>query len=258
MARLGVALGPDDAGARATSARSRPTSTASCSQLGPFSQAADPGARSALGDGDRRRHATRSSQRGRSSQDLGALRERRAAAVGATCKSLTVSLRDTGGIERAMDYIFYQVAAINGFDSVGHYLRAGADRQHVLDVRDHARRRTARRTSRTARRRDAPARRGARRPRPATRRAARRRGASAGRRAGRPGEPRRLDAATGAGRRARRTAAPPDDARAEPRPRRGDRAAPQPARRGDARPRPGRTTAADRRPLLDYLLGSEP
>jgi hypothetical protein len=34
-------------------------------------------------------------------------------------------LRDTGGIERALDYIFYQVAAINGFDSVSHYLRAG-------------------------------------------------------------------------------------------------------------------------------------
>ena len=24
-----------------------------------------------------------------------------------------------------MDYIFYQVAAINGFDALGHYLRAG-------------------------------------------------------------------------------------------------------------------------------------
>jgi virulence factor Mce-like protein len=35
------------------------------------------------------------------------------------------SLRKTQGIERAMDYIFYQVAAINGFDSFGHYLRAG-------------------------------------------------------------------------------------------------------------------------------------
>lgn len=35
-----------------------------------------------------------------------------------------VSLRDTGGIERAMDYIFYQVAAVNGYDSIGHYLRA--------------------------------------------------------------------------------------------------------------------------------------
>jgi hypothetical protein len=35
------------------------------------------------------------------------------------------SFRDTGGIERLMDYIFYQAAAINGFDAVGHYLRAG-------------------------------------------------------------------------------------------------------------------------------------
>jgi hypothetical protein len=37
---------------------------------------------------------------------------------------ITTSLHDTGGIERLMDYIFYQVAAINGFDSFGHYLRA--------------------------------------------------------------------------------------------------------------------------------------
>jgi virulence factor Mce-like protein len=35
------------------------------------------------------------------------------------------SLRDTGGIERLMDYVFFQVAAVNGFDSIGHYLRAG-------------------------------------------------------------------------------------------------------------------------------------
>jgi ABC-type transporter Mla subunit MlaD len=40
-------------------------------------------------------------------------------------KELTVSLRDTGGIERLMDYLYYQVAAINGFDSFAHYLRAG-------------------------------------------------------------------------------------------------------------------------------------
>ena len=39
-------------------------------------------------------------------------------------KALTTSLRDTGGIERFMDYVFYQVAAINGFDQLGHYLRA--------------------------------------------------------------------------------------------------------------------------------------
>jgi ABC-type transporter Mla subunit MlaD len=39
-------------------------------------------------------------------------------------KDIVTSLRDTGGIERVMDYIFYQVAAINGFDAAGHYLRA--------------------------------------------------------------------------------------------------------------------------------------
>lgn len=37
---------------------------------------------------------------------------------------LLTSFKKTGGIERLMDYIFYQVAAINGFDGVGHYLRA--------------------------------------------------------------------------------------------------------------------------------------
>ena len=38
---------------------------------------------------------------------------------------LTTSFRDTGGIERLLDYLFYQVAAINGYDAFGHYLRAG-------------------------------------------------------------------------------------------------------------------------------------
>jgi ABC-type transporter Mla subunit MlaD len=34
------------------------------------------------------------------------------------------SFQKTGGVERLMDYIFYQVAAVNGFDQFGHYLRA--------------------------------------------------------------------------------------------------------------------------------------
>jgi phospholipid/cholesterol/gamma-HCH transport system substrate-binding protein len=38
---------------------------------------------------------------------------------------LTTSLRDTGGIEQLMDWIYYQVSAINGYDEDGHYLRAG-------------------------------------------------------------------------------------------------------------------------------------
>jgi ABC-type transporter Mla subunit MlaD len=45
--------------------------------------------------------------------------------VGRDLRDVLESFRDTEGIERLMDYIFYQVAAINGFDSLGHYLRAG-------------------------------------------------------------------------------------------------------------------------------------
>jgi phospholipid/cholesterol/gamma-HCH transport system substrate-binding protein len=44
--------------------------------------------------------------------------------VGATAAALLESFQKTQGIERLMDYIFYQVAAINGFDGLGHYLRA--------------------------------------------------------------------------------------------------------------------------------------
>jgi phospholipid/cholesterol/gamma-HCH transport system substrate-binding protein len=57
-------------------------------------------------------------------QDLGRFASQ-ARPLSANLQSLLTSFRDTGGIERAMDYIFYQVAAINGFDSVSHYLRAG-------------------------------------------------------------------------------------------------------------------------------------
>jgi phospholipid/cholesterol/gamma-HCH transport system substrate-binding protein len=45
--------------------------------------------------------------------------------VGVNARRLLESFQRTGGINRLMDYIFYQVAAINGFDSFGHYLRAG-------------------------------------------------------------------------------------------------------------------------------------
>jgi phospholipid/cholesterol/gamma-HCH transport system substrate-binding protein len=38
--------------------------------------------------------------------------------------SLLTSLQSTGGIERLMDFLYYSVSAINGFDSYGHYLRA--------------------------------------------------------------------------------------------------------------------------------------
>lgn len=39
-------------------------------------------------------------------------------------EAILTSFKDTGGIERLMDYLFFQVTAINGFDSAGHYLRA--------------------------------------------------------------------------------------------------------------------------------------
>jgi ABC-type transporter Mla subunit MlaD len=45
--------------------------------------------------------------------------------VALTLRQVLESFQKTDGIQRAMDYIFYQVAAINGFDSFGHYLRAG-------------------------------------------------------------------------------------------------------------------------------------
>jgi len=48
-----------------------------------------------------------------------------AAAPAFDLRRLTESFQDTGGVERAMDYLFYQAAAINGYDSLGHYLRAG-------------------------------------------------------------------------------------------------------------------------------------
>ncbi len=44
--------------------------------------------------------------------------------VGATAADLLESFQNTQGIERLMDYIFYQTTAINGFDALGHYLRA--------------------------------------------------------------------------------------------------------------------------------------
>ena len=45
--------------------------------------------------------------------------------LGANLAALTTSIQSTGGLERILDYVFFQAAAINGFDSFGHYLRAG-------------------------------------------------------------------------------------------------------------------------------------
>jgi phospholipid/cholesterol/gamma-HCH transport system substrate-binding protein len=44
--------------------------------------------------------------------------------VGRTARLVLESFQRGRGIQRALDYAFYQVAAVNGFDSFGHYLRA--------------------------------------------------------------------------------------------------------------------------------------
>ncbi len=45
--------------------------------------------------------------------------------VGETLREVTASLDKQDAIQAAMSYIFFQATAVNGFDSFGHYLRAG-------------------------------------------------------------------------------------------------------------------------------------
>jgi virulence factor Mce-like protein len=45
--------------------------------------------------------------------------------VSKSLDALQKSLTATGGINHLMDYIFFSMQAINGFDGIGHYLRAG-------------------------------------------------------------------------------------------------------------------------------------
>jgi phospholipid/cholesterol/gamma-HCH transport system substrate-binding protein len=44
--------------------------------------------------------------------------------VASNLDQLVTSIRDTGGIERILDWVFYTTNAVNGYDSVGRYLRA--------------------------------------------------------------------------------------------------------------------------------------
>lgn len=91
------------------------------SELGPFSSAAIPALQS-LGDtADVAGPALdRSRPMLRDLADLGGeLRP-----LSRDLDDLTASLDETGAIERLMDFIFFQVTAINGFDELGHYLRA--------------------------------------------------------------------------------------------------------------------------------------
>ncbi len=90
-------------------------------RLGPFSQAAIPAVDSL---GTAAKHGTPAVTDARPViADLRGLANA-VRPVGVTLRAVLESLRDTGGFERAMDYIYYQTAAINGFDAVGHYLRA--------------------------------------------------------------------------------------------------------------------------------------
>src|SRR5215213_10222674 len=44
--------------------------------------------------------------------------------VGKTARMVLESFQKGRGLQRLLDYAFYQVAAVNGYDSFGHYLRA--------------------------------------------------------------------------------------------------------------------------------------
>ena len=57
-------------------------------------------------------------------QQLGALGKQARPAVNNLDK-LTASLQQTDGIQRINDFLYYLTLSTNGFDSVGHYLRAG-------------------------------------------------------------------------------------------------------------------------------------
>jgi len=89
-------------------------------ELGPFSQAAVP-ALDALGDvaepGIPAIEASRPIVR-----DLGNL-ARQLRPVGQTAAAILTSFRKQNGPLRLMDYIYFQAQAINGFDSLGHFLR---------------------------------------------------------------------------------------------------------------------------------------
>jgi phospholipid/cholesterol/gamma-HCH transport system substrate-binding protein len=89
--------------------------------LGPFSTAAIPAVQSLGEAADRGTPAVIAAR-----PVITDLRQLATAAkpVGRNARRLLESFQNTGGIERALDYAFYQATSINGFDSIGHYLRA--------------------------------------------------------------------------------------------------------------------------------------
>jgi phospholipid/cholesterol/gamma-HCH transport system substrate-binding protein len=91
------------------------------SQLGPFSQAGTPALKSLGKAGKVGIPAMRDA--------LPVVKDLRrlgkvARPVGKTARMALESFKKGRGVQRLLDYVFYQVAAVNGFDSFGHYLRA--------------------------------------------------------------------------------------------------------------------------------------
>jgi phospholipid/cholesterol/gamma-HCH transport system substrate-binding protein len=91
-------------------------------QLAPFSRAAVPAFRTLGHAADVGRPALRASRPLVSDLHRFAGYAR---PLSATLDALARSLDETGAVERAMDFIFFQATAINGFDAISHYLRAG-------------------------------------------------------------------------------------------------------------------------------------
>src|SRR4051794_29087337 len=90
--------------------------------LGPFSKASIPAIESLGKTADVGKVAVPKTLQ--ITKDVAAL-AKEAQPLAANLRATLVSLRDTGGIEGLMNYIFFQVAAVNGYDAAGHYLRAG-------------------------------------------------------------------------------------------------------------------------------------
>jgi phospholipid/cholesterol/gamma-HCH transport system substrate-binding protein len=90
-------------------------------QLGPFSEAGTP-ALTSLGDaadvGDQALIKSKPIV-----TDLGDFATQARPLVG-NLDALLTSLRSTGGVERLMDFLYFSAAATNGYDTLGHYLRA--------------------------------------------------------------------------------------------------------------------------------------
>ena len=60
-------------------------------------------------------------------------RHARRSPVARTWTSSPRASKDTDGVERINDFLYYLTLSTNGFDSVGHYLRAGLVTTHLLD-----------------------------------------------------------------------------------------------------------------------------